>query len=776
MFLFRGLRAFRIAPYLGAATTMAGAGLLSCASLFSLAVAQQATPPAPLPPLSVEAKKPVPQKKAKAASPATAAKAPPPPAAPTLSIPAPNAKGDIGYDATRTSTATKTDTPLRNVPQSVSVVTDQQIKDQSFQSISDVTKYVPGIQIHQGEGNRDQVSIRGQVASTADFFLNGIRDDGQVFRDLYNIERIEVLKGPTALIFGRGGAGGVVNQVTKEADFRTFQEATVEYGSFDHKRAIADVDQKLSSTAAFRLTAMAEDSNSFRDDVGLSRWAINPTMAFKLSDTTKVVVSYEHVEDHRTADRGIPSFRPPGSLFGYPVPTDPSTFFGNPGAGFVHAQIDRAYARVEHTNDSGFTVRNTTWWAGYERMYQNVYAGGPLNLATGLVPLVAYNNINNRENLFNQSDFIYKFDAGWTRHTLLAGAEFGIQNSDNFRRNGGFDSLGQCTALGLGNGLANGTCFVPFSATNIFLPTVSFVTPQTKNHTEVDVRSFYIQDQMQVTRYLEFIAGVRHETFDLAYENLLPPTPAAPANLARTDRLVSPRAGVILKPTDYFSIYGTWSVSYLPASGDQFASVAAATVNLEPEKYTNYEVGAKWDVSKGLAFTAAAYRVDRENARFAQPNGTFVQTGQSRVEGHELTLTGYVTNRWQVSAGYSHNHGELTSATSPTLPAGTPLPLLPSDTFSIWNRYQLTPNWGAGLGLVHHTEMFASLQPLTNLVVLPSYTTVDAAIFWKINDNLKAQLNVTNLFNEKYILTADNNDNLSPGAPTSVILSVTSRF
>jgi catecholate siderophore receptor len=756
-------------------TTLVTAACLAAASPATIALAQTT----PLPPLSVEAKQqkmkatPAPAKKSGGA---VAAPAPAVQAAPAITIPAPNARGDIGYNATRTSMATKTDTPLLNVPQSVSVVTQEQIKDQSFQSISDITRYVSGIIIHQGEGNRDQVSIRGQVASTADFFLNGVRDDGQIFRDLYNADRVEILKGPTALIFGRGGAGGIVNRVTKEADFRTFQEATVEYGSFDHKRAVVDVDQRLSSTAAFRITGMLENSGSYRDDVELSRWAINPTLAFRPSDNTGIVLSYEHAEDRRTADRGVPSVRPPGSLLGYPSTTDPSRFFGNPGASFAHGEVDRAYARVEHKTDFGLTIRNTSLWAQYDRMYQNVYAGGPYNLTTGLVPLVAYNNINNRENLFNQTDLIYKFDAGWTRHTLLVGAEFGIQYSDNFRRNGGFDSLGQCAALGPGNGLPNGTCFVPFANANILSPTVSFVTPQTKNHTEVNVQSFYIQDQIQITRYLELIAGVRHETFDLTYENLLPPTPAAPATLGRTDRLVSPRAGVILKPTDYFSIYGTYSISYLPASGDQFASVAANTVNLEPEKYTNYEVGVKWDVTKALAFTAATYRVDRENVRFAQANGTFVQTGESRVEGHEITLTGYVTNRWQVSGGWSHNHGELTSATSPTLVAGTPLPLLPSDTVSLWNRYQITSNWAAGVGVVYHTEMFASLQPFNNLVVLPSFTTVDAAVYWKINEHWKAQLNVTNLFNERYILSADNNDNLSPGAPTTVVLSMTSRF
>ena len=673
--------------------------------------------------------------------------------------------------------ATKTDTPLRDVPQSVSVVTDKQIKDQGFQSIGDVTRYVPGIQIHQGEGNRDQISIRGQVASTADFFVNGVRDDAQVFRDLYNADRVEVLKGASALIFGRGGAGGIVNRVTKQADFATIREATVEYGAYDHKRATADVGQALNPFATFRVTAMREDSGSFRDQVSLDRWAVNPTFAFKPADNTKVVVGYEHAQDGRTSDRGIPSYRPPGSRYGLPSPTERSTFFGNPNGGFVHAKVDSLFATVEHKTDFGLTIRNHTSWANYDKMYQNIYAGGPLDLTTGLVPIVAYNNINNRENLFNQTDVTYKFDAGWTKHTLLAGIEFGQQKSYNFRNSGTFDAgAGDCVAFGVGNSLPRGTCFAQFANPTITSPNVSFVTPTVKNHVEVDVRSVYVQDQIQLTRYLELVAGVRNESFNLKYANLLPSTPAAPASLAHSDNLISPRVGLILKPTETLSLYGSTSVSYLPASGDQFSSVATATVNLDPEKYTNYEVGAKWDVTKALAFTAALYKTDRENVRFANPDGTFIQTGQSRVRGGELAMTGYISRDWQISVGYSRNFGELTSATSPTLVAGTPLPNLPRDTFSLWNRYQFLPDWGAGIGIVHHTPMFAALQPVTNLVRLPAFTTVDAALYWKIMPNLNAQLNVTNIFNAKYIQSADSNDNLTPGAPTSVTLSITSRF
>ena len=229
-----------------------------------------------------------------------------------IGIPLPDAQGDIGYRATRSSSATKTDTPLRNIPQSISVITDKEIKDKASQNIGDVVKYVPGIEIHQGEGNRDQISIRGQNASTADFFVNGVRDDAQVFRDLDNTERLEVLKGPAALAFGRGGAGGVLNRVTKQADFATHDEATVEVGSFDHKRAVIDVDRKITADFGARITSMFEDSGSYRDGVDLQRWGINPTLAFRPLDRTTVILDYEHFEDHRTADRGIPSERAKG--------------------------------------------------------------------------------------------------------------------------------------------------------------------------------------------------------------------------------------------------------------------------------------------------------------------------------------------------------------------------------------------------------------------------------------------------------------------------------
>lgn len=758
---------------------LAAAAALVLLALNKDAIAQTTTQQ--LPPLAVETKA-----KKKAATPAKKG-AGSPQAAPSTqaaapSGPVPNAKGDVGYNATRTTSATKTDTPLRNVPQSISVVTDQQIKDQNFQSIGDITKYVPGVIVHQGEGNRDQVSIRGQVASTADFFVNGVRDDAQIFRDLYNSERVEFLKGPAALIFGRGGAGGIVNRVTKQPEFGpAFGEVTVEYGSFDHKRTVIDAGSALTGAAAFRVLGMYENSGSYRDFVDLDRWAVNPILAFKPTDATKITLGYEHAEDKRTADRGIPSFKPLGSLYGYPSPTDRSTFFGNPDASHADATVDRVFATVEHRINSSLSVRNHTSWVSYDKFYQNVYPGTAVDApGAGLVGIVAYNNQTNRENLFNQTDITYKFGEGLVRHTVLVGAEFGHQESNNWRHNGTFGpGSGQCVSFSVANGSATGQCNVLFTSPTIFTPPVTFGVTQTKSRVEADVRSFYAQDQIQITRYFEVIAGVRHDTFNLDFHNLGPATATLPldARLSQNDNLISPRAGLIFKPTEYLSIYGSYSVSYLPASGDQFSGVGLNTLTLDPEKYTNYEIGAKWDISRALAATAALFRTDRENVRFATSPTTFVQTGESQVEGLELTLTGYITNKWQIAAGYSHIFkGELTNATSTTLPAGTPLPLLPQDTFSLWNRYQLTPTFGAGVGVVYHSDSFATLQPSNNRVVLPSFTTVDAALFFKLSEKTTAQLNFGNIFNEGYIVSADANDNLTPGAPRSVILSVTSKF
>ena len=268
----------------------------------------------------------------------------PTPAAPPSAAPAvaTNAGGDIGYHANNTSTATKTNTSLRDIPQSVTVITKQQVQDIGAQRIEDAVRYVPGVNWHQGEGNRDQIVIRGQ-SSTADFFVNGMRDDGQVYRDLYNTERLEFLKGPNAMIFGRGGGGGVLNRVLKEADGVPINEWKIQTGSYDNARVSGDVGGKITDNVYARINGVYEDTGTYRDFGFIKRGGINPALTWLATPLTKVKLSYEYFRDEREADRGIPSMN------GLPYPgASPSTYFGNPLPSQTHSTQNIATAVVEH--------------------------------------------------------------------------------------------------------------------------------------------------------------------------------------------------------------------------------------------------------------------------------------------------------------------------------------------------------------------------------------------------------------------------------------------
>ena len=296
-----------------------------------------------------------------------------------------------GYLTERSRTATKTDTPLLDVPQAVSVVTRDLIQDQSMQSLADVARYVPGAGMAQGEGNRDTIILRGN-SSTSDFFLDGVRDDVEYFRDLYNVDRVEVLKGPNAMIFGRGGAGGVVNRVSRQANWEPTREFSLQGGSWDNRRATFDMGDGLNDKVAVRLTGMYEDSESYRDGVELERMGFNPTVAFSVGDATLIRLSYEYFDYDRTADRGIPSIDIDGDDDGVPFQTNESTFFGDPGASPTFATVNQGSVVIDHAFNDNVHLRNRTLYADYDKFYQNVFAGGPVDAATGLVQISAYNN------------------------------------------------------------------------------------------------------------------------------------------------------------------------------------------------------------------------------------------------------------------------------------------------------------------------------------------------------------------------------------------------
>jgi catecholate siderophore receptor len=652
------------------------------------------------------------------------------------------------YTSPAITTATKTPTPLRDVPQAVTVVTKELIQDQLMMSVGDVMRYVPGVSVHQGENNRDQVILRGN-SSSADFYINGVRDDVQYYRDLYNTERIEALKGPNAMIFGRGGAGGVVNRVMKEAAFQPLGQFSVQGGMYGNKRLTADFGRPINEKVAFRVTGMFEDSDSFRNDVSLNRKGVTPTVTFAPSSRTTITARYEYLDDSRTADRGITSYQ------GRPASVPDDTFYGDPRQSDVQATVNLASGLIEHRRGA-MTIRNNTLVGGYDRFYQN-FVPGAVTPNMSQVALTSYNNAAQRTNFFNQTDVTYVASTGSIRHTLLAGTEFGIQGTDNFRNTGFFNN-------------ATTSVLVPFSAPTISTP-VTFRQNATDadNHLDTKVAAAFVQDQAAVSSHLQLVGGLRFDRFDLTYHNH-----RNGDQLQRVDDLVSPRLGVVVKPIEPMSIYSSYSVSYVPSSGDQFSSLTVITEQVKPEKMTNYELGAKWDVGAGVSAHTAVYRLNRTNTRSTDPNAPtrIVQTGSQRTNGFELGINGSLRPSWKIAGGYAYQDAFVTSATVAAV-AGAHVAQVPRHSFSLWNYYQVTPSLGGGLGILRRTDMFATID---NTVTLDGYTRADAALYFSPSKVWRIQANLENLFNAHYYINADSNTNISPGFPRTLRVALTTRF
>lgn len=667
---------------------------------------------------------------------------------------------DSGYVARRSTTATKTDTSLLDTPQSISVVTQDQVRDQGSQGLAEALRYVPGVGFAQGEGNRETPIFRG-ISTTGDFFVDGIRDDVQYYRDLYNIERVEVFRGPNAMVFGRGATGGLINRVSKQPGWTPGYGGSLTLGSNANRRVTADINQPINDQVAIRLNALYEKSDSYRDGVTLERKGISPTIAWKLAPRTLATFSYEHFEDDRIADRGISSFQ------GRPLQTSPSTFFGNAAASPTWTRLDAATLTLEHAFDSGATVRNRTRWADQDKFYQNVFPGA-VNAAGTQVAISAYNNRTQRKSVFNQTDLTFNFDTAGLQHKVLVGAEFGVQETDNYRETGYFPGNATSVMVPVSN---------PFTA----LP-LNFRQSATDadNSGKATVAALYVQDQIEITRQLQVVAGLRYDRFKVDFTNN-----RNGQKLNPSDDLVSPRVGLIYKPVQELSLYANYSVAYQPRAGDQLSSLTATNAAFKPEKFKNFEIGAKWDIQRNLTATAALFRLDRSNVVVLDPSDptntrTMLSDGQ-RTNGLELSVAGNLTSAWSVAGGYAYTDAKFVADTSATLRAGGAVGQVPRHTFALWNRYEITPAWAAALGVIHRTKMFAANEQIATggtspNVTLPGYTRLDAAVFFKIDAKTSVQLNVENLLDKKYYINANSNTNITPGSPRAFRVSLNKAF
>lgn len=672
-----------------------------------------------------------------------------------------------GYQTKKSRTATKTETDLIDVPQSITVITPELMKDMSIQSMSEAVQYIPGVQFSQGEGNRDAVNFRGAGVVTGDFFLDGVRDDIETYRDFYNTERIEVLKGSNAMIFGRGGSGGVINRVSKEAGWDPIRALTLSYGAFDHRRGTVDIGNAINDTAAFRINAVVENSDSYRDGVNTERYGINPTFTIKPSDKTKIVLSAEYFDDKHTGDRGQPSlansnvgtFR---NLKNGAVDIgDSDQFFGNARLSPNGTETTAFNALIEHVFDSGITLRNRTRYANYDKFYENVFASSSVNPVNGNFSVSAYRNETDRENLINQTDLTYDLKLGNVEHKLLAGVELAKQDTHDIRR------------------VQNNTELLT-STQNIsnpeFTGSINYNGKSRDRQSDTDITAFYVQDQITLSPQWQVILGARHDKFEVDFTNLLNGD-----RIETTDNKVSPRAGLIYKPIENLSLYASYSQTFAPRAGDQLNGLTVTNAALRPEKFINQEIGAKFDVTPALSLTAAVYKLQREDMAIADPNAptsTILVDGQE-TKGVEFGISGNITDKWSMFGGVAFQDGEITEqqgAGTSAILKGAETAQTPRRTFSLWNRYDINETWGIALGVVSRSEMYALTPTASQSTILPGYTRYDAAVYAKLSNQLQLQINLENLTNKEYAASAHNNNNIVPGSPFTGRATLTYNF
>ena len=657
--------------------------------------------------------------------------------------------------------ALRTPTPILDVPQSLTITTQEDIAKRGFDGIGQIIDYTPGVNTSQGEGHRDSVVFRG-VRSTADFFIDGFRDDVQYFRPLYNLEQVEILRGPNALLFGRGGTGGILNRVTKKGElgntFIGYQASLDTFGEFGIQ---ADINLLASENAAVRINAMYEGLNNHRDFYDGERIGINPTVRFATGQNTTIDLSYEYIDHHRFIDRGIPT----GSD-GRPVEAFQDIVFGDPELNNSELEAHLIRANLSHKFSDNLKANLGVFYGDYDKLYQNFYASGyeQVNMPD-VVSLDGYVDTTQRQNFILSGNLIGELNTGKVHHTLIVGTEY-INTSSNQNRFNAFwnQTLDDNEIFTIARPLAlrGGVGFNAAGTT-----TINDFTADLNDDTRVsiDVVSAYIQDEIEVADWLHIILGARFDSFDITVDNRV-----AGEVRNRKDEEISPRGGVILKPQENLSIYASYSHTFLPRSGEQFANINGANNALDPDTFTNLEAGIKWDFMNGLSITASVFEIEQSSPQPADNDPATLDVIDSAISGFELQLQGAITDFWSITAGYSYLDGEQVDRSGPT---GLRPRELPEHMFSIWNDFSVSDRLGFGLGLTHQGDSFINNG---NTAILPSYTRIDAAAYYEISENLRLQVNVENLTDELYFPNAHATHQASVGAPLSARFAIRGRF
>jgi catecholate siderophore receptor len=651
----------------------------------------------------------------------------------------------------------KTKQLVRDIPQSVTVVPESLIRDRGADTFREALRNVPSITFNAGEGGRigDNITLRG-FSVVGDLYLDGIRDVAQYNRDTFNNEQIEVLRGSSSMLYGRGSTGGIVNQVSKLPSVMDRTEITGTVGSFDFRRATLDTNVAFEGNAAIRVNAMQTKSNSFRDNVKTDRTGFAPAIRFGIGTANDFTLQHYHLEYKDVPDYGVPYFN------GKPLNVPLNTFYGLANVDYQRDKADITTATYLHTFQNNTTWRSVLRGASYHR---DLWATAP-RLAAGTTVITENTVINrgrqarggNERNLTWQNDVNTKFAAFGLQHELLIGTEFTQENAGRW-------NIAQAT------GVSNPTTTVGNPNANPTLPANYFSSIfRTGDVTyEAKTRALYAQDTLKLNAQWKVIVGARFDDFSADYVRAAPQGP-----LSRTDRVWSWRSGVLYQPNDNASYYASVGNSFNP-SGELYA-LDDRGAKTPPEKSRNSEIGAKWELFDGnLSARAALFRSEKLNERNTDLAVTIEQnllSGKRHTNGVEIEAAGRITAQWEVFAGVSRMSAKIDRATGQQAATLGKTPInTPDYTASVWTVYKLTPQWRIGGGLEAVGKRFANG---TNTNEVPAYTRSDWMISYEKNA-VAFRLNLLNAFDRK-IYEGVYSGHVVPGTKRAAQLSATLKF
>ncbi|MHC3825751.1 MULTISPECIES: TonB-dependent receptor [Pseudomonas] len=649
------------------------------------------------------------------------------------------------------NTATRTSTPVRYVPQAIDSIKTTNVADYGTNDIGDALSGIPNVS-SSADTRFDSLRIRGFDASN-DFYLDGIRDDSQYKRDLHNIERVEVLKGPAAVLYGRGSQGGIVNRVSKLPEFGRRSTIEAQGGSDDLRSLYADLSTDPSENLSLRLNMGNMDENSFRDGVSGNRQLFAPSMSWQLTPDLNWLVQYEYSRYNRTPDRGIPGVN------GRPADVGRDTTYGN-DHDFIDDKAQSLRSKLTYEINDNWQLRQTLGVFKLDSDFDNTYLTS-FDPKTNKVARQHWQQNLTTRNVYNNLELEGGFDTFGLEHRLLTGVEIGSQRRDPKLYN---------AATGKTPGAQ------PVPSLDLFNPNrelrhTGSMQVFSDSHTEVESRAVYVQDQLRLNDQWQLLAGLRYDTFDIESTNQL-------KNLTedRDSHSTSPRFGIVWTPLQNHSFYASWSKTFSPVGGGLIGITPGAAGNsndLSPELTKQKEIGVKSDwLDDRLSTTLAVYDLELYNRRTSDPNDPTltVMTGLQRSRGVELTATGKLVGNWYMRGGVGVQDTTIEKDNNGL--EGKRVNNVAKHNGSLFLTWKPEMGWYGETGLTLVGQRYADNA---NTTVLPGYGRWDALVGYRFKDwDLRAALN--NITDREYYASATSQFQIQPGAPRSVVMTGTYSF